>query len=397
MVGALDGCRVLDFTRVLSGPWCTSLLSDLGAEVLKVEEPGKGDISREYGPPFLSGESVYFMANNRGKQSVTLNLKHPRAGELVRDLVSQVDVVVHNFLRGWVLRAGLDYESLKAVNPRLVYCWLSGYGEDGPYADKGALDLLVMGLSGAMSMTGEPDRPPIKSALSYADILTGYSAAVGILAALRVRDQTGEGQQVSANLLDSAVASLGALACGYFATGNVPVRLAPDGHPSLSTSGWYPTGDGYIAISATTDREFPVFCRALKLDYLTDDPQYATNPDRLQHRDWLRKIIEGVLATKPTREWVEILNSHGVKAEPVNNIDEAFADPQVVHNQMKQAVQHPTAGEVNLLRMPLQLSSTPLEIQGPPPRLGEHTREVLARYLGISDDEYLQLQEDGVV
>ena len=181
MAGALDGCRVLDFTRVLSGPWCTSLLSDLGAEVLKVEEPGKGDISREYGPPFLSGESVYFMANNRGKQSVTLNLKHPRTGELVRDLVSQVDVVVHNFLRGWVLRAGLDYESLKAVNPRLVYCWLSGYGEDGPYADKGALDLLVMGLSGAMSMTGEPDRPPIKSALSYADILTGYSAAVGIL------------------------------------------------------------------------------------------------------------------------------------------------------------------------------------------------------------------------
>ena len=397
MAGALEGCRVLDFTRVLSGPWCTSLLSDLGAEVLKVEEPGKGDISREYGPPFISGESVYFMANNRGKLSVTLNLKHPRAGELVRDLVSQVDVVVHNFLRGWVVRAGLDYETLKAINPKLVYCWLSGYGEDGPYADKGALDILVMGLSGAMSVTGEADRGPIKSAISYADILAGYGAAVGILAALRVRDQTGEGQQVSTNLLDSAVAPLGALAGGYFATGNVPGRTAPDFHPSLSTSGTYRTGDGYMTISATTDREWPVFCRALGLDSLAEDAQYATNPERVKHRERLRRIIEGILETKSAREWVEILNSQQVKAEPINTVEEAFAHPQVVHNKMKQTVQHPTAGEVNVLRMPLQLSSTPLEIQGPPPRLGEHTREVLARYLNVSDEEYTQLQKEGVV
>ena len=397
MAGALDGCRVLDFTRVLSGPWCTMLLSDLGAEIVKVEEPGKGDISREYGPPYVAGESVYFMANNRGKLGITLNLKHPRALELMRSLVAKVDVVIHNFLRGWVYRAGLDYDSLKAINPKLVYCWLSAYGEDGPYREKGALDLMVMGLGGAMSVTGQPGGPPIKSSISYGDILSGYSAALGIVAALRVRDRTGAGQQVSTNLLDSAMAPLGALACSYFATGNVPGRTAPDSHPSLSTSGAFPTRDGYMNISATTDRDFPKLCGALGLEHLAEDPEFATNPDRVRNRKQLRETIEGVLATRTTGEWVAILNDHQVLAEPVNNVKDAFAHPQVVHNQMKQTVQHPTAGPLNVLRMPLRMSETPLTLQGPPPLLGEHTREVLARYLDIGDEEYAELLQEGVV
>lgn len=194
MAGPLEGCRVLDLTRVLSGPWCTMMLSDLGAEVVKVEEPGKGDYSRAYGPPFKDGESVYFMGYNRGKRSVTLNLKDPRAQEVLRGLVSKVDILVHNYLAEWVNRIGLDYDSIKKINPSLVYCWISGYGEDGPYASRGAVDLIAMGLSGAMSVTGEADGPPVKSSISFADILSGYNAVVGILAALRMRDSTGEGR-----------------------------------------------------------------------------------------------------------------------------------------------------------------------------------------------------------
>ena len=397
MVKALEGCRVLDFTRVLSGPWCTLMLSDLGAEVVKVEEPGRGDITRQYGPPFVGEESAYFMTYNRGKKSITLNLKEPRAQELLRGLVSKSDVVVHNYKGEWVHRIGLDYDSLKPLNPGLVYCWLSGYGEDGPYADKGALDQMVMGLSGSMSVAGEPEGPPIKSSISYSDFFTGYNAALGIVAALRVRDKTGEGQRVSVNLLDSAVASLGSLAGIYFATGEPPPRVAPDSHPSLGTSGAYKTADGYMSITAVTDREFPNLCKALALEYLTEDPEFATNPDRVRNRKRLRKTLEGVLASKTTAEWLDILQRYNVLAEPINDIRQAFEHPQVVHSGMRQTVEHPSVGTVSVMRTPIRLSASPLEIQGPPPRLGEHTREVLEGYLGISSDELDRLQEEGVV
>lgn len=397
MVSALEGCRVLDFSRVLSGPWCTLMLSDLGAEVVKVEEPGTGDISRQYGPPFVGEESAYFMTYNRGKKSITLNLKAPRAQELLRGLVAKFDVLVHNYRRDWIYRAGLDYESLKQANPGLIYCWLSAYGEDGPYGEKGGLDQMVMGLSGSMSVTGEPTGPPIKSSVSYSDFLTGYNAALGIMAALRVRDRTGEGQRVSVNLLDSAVASLGSLAGIYFATGASPARVAPDSHPSLGVSGVYKTRDGYMNVTAVTDREFPNLCRALGLDHLAKDPEFATNPDRVRNRKRLRGMIEGVLAARTTGEWTEILHAHGVMAEPVNTISEAFAHPQVVHSRMRQTVEHPTAGAVSVMRTPIKLSGAPLCIQSPPPRLGEHTREVLSSYLGVTDEEYARLEKDGVV
>ena len=256
MAGALDGCKVLDFTRVVSGPWCTLLLSDLGAEVMKVEEPGTGDFSRGFGPPFIAGESTYFMGYNRGKLSVTINLKHPRGTELFQGLVSKVDVLVHNYRRDWVYRAGMDYDTLIAINPRLIYCWISAYGEDGPFADKGSEDLAVMGISGAMSVTGQPDGPPIKSHVSFSDFLAGYNATVGILAALRVRDQTGEGQPVSVNLLDSATAVLGSLAYAYLATGEAPRRMAPESHPALALSGTFRTSDGYINIGASRQNAF---------------------------------------------------------------------------------------------------------------------------------------------
>ena len=397
MVKALDGCRVLDFTRVLSGPWCTLMLSDLGAEVVKVEEPGRGDITRQYGPPFVGDESAYFMTYNRGKKSITLNLKEPRAKELLRGLVAGSDVVVHNYKRDWVYRAGLDYDSLKPLNPRLVYCWLSGYGEDGPYADRGALDQMVMGLSGSMSVTGEPGGPPIKSSISYSDFFTGYNAALGIVAALRVRDRTGEGQRVSVNLLDSAVASLGSLAGIYFATGEPPARVAPDSHPSLGASGAYRTADGYVSITAVTDREFPNLCKALGLEHLTEDADLATNPDRARHRKRLRQALEPVLAARTTSEWLDVFESHNVLAEPINDIGQAFDHPQVVHSGMRQTVEHSSVGAVSVMRTPIRLSASPLEIQGPPPRLGEHTQEVLDSYLGVSSEEFDRLREEGVV
>ena len=397
MVKALEGCRVLDLTRVLSGPWCTLMLSDLGAEVVKVEEPGRGDITRQYGPPFIGDESAYFMTYNRGKKSITLNLKEPRAQELLRGLVAKCDVMVHNYKKDWVYRAGLDYDSLKPLNPRLVYCWLSGYGEDGPYAERGALDQMIMSVSGSMSVTGEPAGPPIKSSVSYSDFFTGYNAALGIVAALRVRDRTGEGQRVSVNLLDSAMASLGSLAAIYFATGESPQRVAPDSHPSLGASGAYRTADGYMSITAVTDREFPNLCKALALEHLTEDPGFATNPDRAKNRKRLRQALEPVLATRTTSEWLAQFEAHNVLAEPINDIAEAFNHPQVVHSEMRQTVEHPSVGTVSVLRTPIRLSASPLEIQGPPPRLGEHTREVLEGYLGISGEEFDRLGEERVV
>ena len=397
MAGPLEGCRVLDLTRVLSGPWCTMMLSDLGAEVVKVEEPGKGDYSRAYGPPFKDGESVYFMGYNRGKRSVTLNLKDPRAQEVLRGLVSKVDILVHNYLAEWVNRIGLDYDSIKKINPSLVYCWISGYGEDGPYASRGAVDLIAMGLSGAMSVTGEADGPPVKSSISFADILSGYNAVVGILAALRMRDSTGEGQRVSVNLLDSSVAVLGTLAYNYLATGESPKRMAPDVHPSLGPAGTFRTSDGYINVAASRDKEFARMCRTLGMEHLLEDPHFSTNPERVRNRLRLREMMQDVLLTKSANEWVAIFAANEVLADRVNTIAEALAHPQVVHNQMEQAVQHPVAGEVKVPRTPVKLPNTPLRIQGPSPRLGEHTREVLAAYLGMGDEELARLQRKGVV
>ena len=397
MAGPLDGFKVLDFTRVVSGPWCTLLLCDMGAEVLKVEEPGKGDISRAYGPPFIEGESTYFMGYNRGKKSIALNLKHPRGLELMRDLVSKVDILVHNYQLGWVRDIGLDYESMKALNPSLIYCWISAYGEDGPYSEKATEDLAIMGLSGVMSITGQPDGPPIRSHISFSDFLAGYNGLVGILAALRVRDRTGEGQQVSVNLLDSALAVVGSLAYGYMATGEPPSRIAPDTHPSLSPSGTYPTADGYINVGASRENVFPKLCQALGMEEMATDPEFATNPDRVRNRKRLREIIESALTTKPSSEWLTILNEHGVLAEPINDIKQALAHPQVVNNEMKQTLTHPKTGAINVLRSPVELPNTPLSIQGPPPLLGEHTQEVLSRYLSITEDEYGNMHRDGVV
>ena len=397
MTGPLEGIRVLDLTRVLSGPWCTMMLSDLGAEVVKIEEPGRGDYSRAYGPPFQDGESVYFMGYNRGKRSVTLNLKHPRAREVLQGLVSKVDILVHNYLPDWVDRAGLDYDTLIKVNPNLVYCWISGYGEDGPYASRGAMDLIAMGLSGAMSVTGQADGPPVKSSISFGDILAGYNAVVGILAALRVRERTGEGQKVSVNLLDSSVAALSTMAYSYMSTGEPPWRMAPDVHPSLSPAGTFRTSDGYINIAAARDKEFSGMCRTLGIERLLEDPDFSTNPDRVQNRKRLREMMEEVLLTKSTSEWVTLFNANGVLADRVNTVAEALAHPQTVHNQMKQTVQHPTAGPVKVMRTPVKLPNTPLSIQGPPPRLGQHTRAVLASYLGLGDREMAELEREGVI
>ena len=397
IIGALDGCRVLDFTRVLAGPMCTMMLSDMGAEVVKVEEPGRGDHSRAYGPPFLNGESVYFMSYNRGKRSVTLNLKHPRGQELMRELVTKVDVLFHNYQRGFVFDVGLDYESIKDLNPNLIYCWISAYGEGGPYAEKGAVDNLVMGLSGIMSITGEPNGPPIKSTISFSDILSAYNATVGILAALRARDKTGKGGQVKVNLLDSAVAMLGSLASNYFVTGEAPGRIAPDVHPGISPAGAFKTNNGYISIAGATMKQYPNLCSAIGLEELVNDPDFATNTDRVRNRKQLREKIEAVMATKSSDEWMKIFDAKGVLAEPINTIEEAMAHPQVVHNQLKQTIKHPTAGPITLLRTPFELPTTPLSFKGPPPRLGEHTRKVLGSYLGLADKDLDQLQKEGVI
>ena len=402
--GPLDGIRVLDLSRVLAGPFCTQMLADLGAEVIKVERPGVGDETRTWGPPYVrdpdgvdTTESAYYLCANRNKRSVTIDFSQPRGIALVKRLLARSDVLVENFKVGGLAKFGLGYGQLREEFPGLVYCSITGFGQTGPYAHRPGYDMMAQGVGGLISITGEPDRPPSKVPVAINDIMTGMYTAVALLSALRHRDATGEGQQVDVGLLDVQVSWLANVASNYLVGGKIPQRLGT-AHPNSVPYQVFPTGDGFIIIAANNDGQFERFCRAAGAPELLEDPDFASNALRVRNRDRLISMIEAVTRTRGTDAWMEALESAGVPCAPVNTIDRVFDDPQVEARGMQIRMPHPLAGEdVRLVGSPIRLSRTPVSYRRAPPTLGQHTDEVLAEVLDLSEGERAALREEGVI
>jgi len=394
MSGLLDGIRVLDLSRVLTGPYCSLLLADLGAEVIKIEMPGRGDDTRAWGPPFVGGESAYFLSVNRNKKSVTVNLKTQPGRDVVMDLAKRSDVFMENFAPGVVQRLGLDYAAVSAVNPRIVYCSISGFGQHGPYRDLPAYDIILQGMGGLQGITGEPGQAPVRIGVAVADIAGGMFAAYAIAAALVHRERTGKGEYIDVSLLDCQLAWLTYMAGYYFATGNDPDR-AGSRHPTIVPYQAFATADGYLNVAAGNDDIFRRLCEAIGHSDLASDPRFATNPKRVENRRELEPFLESVFATRTTREWLRILNEHAVPAGPVYRIGEIVQDPHVLERNMVLALRHPRAGVIRQFGPPFRV----LEERGPhapPPLLGEHTEEVLAS-LGYPRERIEELRRTGVV
>ena len=402
--GPLDGVRILDLSRVLAGPFCTQMLADLGAEVIKVERPGVGDETRTWGPPWVKDEagadtteSAYYLCANRNKRSVTVDFSRPRGVGLVKRLLGCCDALVENFRVGGLAKFGLGYGQLRGAFPGLVYCSITGFGQTGPYAHRPGYDMMAQGMGGLISITGEPDRPPSKVPVAINDVMTGMYTAVALLSALRHRDLTGEGQQVDVGLLDVQVSWLANVASNYLVGGEVPRRLGT-AHPNSVPYQVFPTGDGFIIIAANNDRQFERFCEAARLPELLDDPGFASNALRVRNRDRLIPRIEAVTRTRATTAWMEALEAAGVPCAPVNTIDQVFADPQVEARGMTIRMPHPLAGEdVRLVGSPIGLSRTPVGYRRAPPTLGQHTDEVLAELLGLDEGERADLRDQGVI
>jgi crotonobetainyl-CoA:carnitine CoA-transferase CaiB-like acyl-CoA transferase len=403
--GPLAGLRVLDLTRILAGPTCTQLLGDLGADVIKIERPGEGDDTRHWGPPYLRdangrdrSESAYFCASNRNKRSVTVDMARPEGAALIRRLLAHCDVMVQNFKAGGLKKYGLDYESLRDEFPRLVYCSISGFGQTGPYSNQAGYDYLAQAQGGIMSITGDPDGPPMKVGVGISDVMCGMYATVAVLAALRHRDATGEGQHIDLALLDTTVAWLVNEAVNYFFSGIVPKRLG-NAHPNIVPYQLLATSDGHFTLAVGNDAQFQKFCAFASASALADEPRFATNSQRVKHRDLLMPMIERITKTKPTKQWVEGLSALGVPSGPVNDIQQVFEDPQVLHRGMKIAVpdSHTQGGAVPLVGNPIKMSATPVDYRRPPPKLGQHTDEVLRELLGLSDNERAALRARQVI
>nr|WP_290669239.1 CaiB/BaiF CoA-transferase family protein [Ardenticatena sp.] len=395
-MGALDGIRVLDFTRVLAGPFCTMLLGDYGAEIVKIEAPQRGDDTRQWGPPWAGGESAYFLAVNRNKRSLTLNLKHPEGRELARALAAHADVLIENFKVGTMAKWGLGYEDIRAINPGIVYCSITGYGQTGPYRDRPGYDFIIQAQGGIMSITGPADGEPHKVGVAIVDITAGLFAATAILAALRHRDKTGEGQYIDVALLDSQIAWLANVAQNYLVSGEVPRRYG-NAHPNIVPYEVFPTADGYVAVGIGNDQQYRRFCEVAGCPELWEDPRFQTNPGRVNHRDELVPRLRDVFRQRPTQAWIDLLVVHKIPVAPINTVAEALNDPQVRARDMVQQVVHPTAGLLDLLAPVAKLSSTPAQIHSPPPLLGEQSADVLHDWLGLSAEEIATLRKQGVI
>ncbi|RSC28426.1 CoA transferase [Pseudomonas putida] len=406
-MGALSHLRVLDLSRVLAGPWSGQILADLGADVIKVERPYSGDDTRAWGPPFLrdargenTSEAAYYLSANRNKRSVTIDFTQPEGQRLVRELAAKSDIVIENFKVGGLASYGLDYERLKAVNPRVIYCSITGFGQTGPYAKRAGYDFMIQGLGGLMSLTGRPEGEqgagPMKVGVALTDILTGLYSTVAILAALAHRDQSGEGQHIDMALLDVQVACLANQAMNYLTTGTPPKRLG-NAHPNIVPYQDFPTADGDFILTVGNDGQFRKFAEVAGQPQWADDPRFATNKQRVAHRAELIPLIRQATVFKTTAEWVAELERAGVPCGPINDLAQMFQDPQVVARGLKVDVPHPLAGSVPQVASPIRLSETPVEYRRAPPLLGEHTEAVLRDVLGLDAGAVQVLRSAGVL
>lgn len=395
MTKPLDGIKVLDMTRVLAGPYCTMMLGDMGADVVKVERP-EGDDTRGYGPPFLNGESAYFMSINRNKRSLTLNLKHREALQVLGRLIETADVLVENFRPGTMEGFGFGYEKVQQINPRLVFCSISGFGHTGPKSELPGYDLIIQGEGGTASLTGDPNGPPYKVGTSQADIVAGMMAFQGILLALLARVQTGRGQKIDLGMLDCQVALLTYQAGIYFATGQSPTRMGNQ-HPTITPYETYRCQDGYINLACGNDGMWRNFCKAAGHEDWSKDERFLTNAARVQNRRALSSLIEPIMLEKSTQEWIEVLRQVGIPCGKIQSVGEVCEDPQVLARDMVVPIEHPKAGPLRVTGVPIKLSDTPGAVVLPPPLLGEHNREVLEEWLHMSASDVEQLRQGGAV
>jgi len=403
MAGPLAHIRVLDMSRVLAGPWTGQNLADLGAEVIKIERPGKGDDSRAFAPPYIrdaSGkettESAYFCCANRGKKSVTVDISKPEGATLVRELAAKADVLVENYKFGDLTRYGLGYEQLHEINPQLIYCSVTGFGQTGPDREKPGYDFMIQGMGGIMSVTGEKGEGPQRVGIPIADIMTGMYASIAVCAALAHRAQSGAGQHLDLALLDCQVAALAYQAMNYLATG-VPPGRSGNVHPNIVPYQPFPTSDGDVIIACGNDNLFRKFCEVADCRHLIEDPRFATNADRVKNRAEIEPLIQAVTRTRSTREWLPALEAAGVPCGPINNLRDVFEEPQVKARGMLRELPHTTAGKVPQVVSPMKFSQTPLEFPSAPPVLGEHTEEVLRDMLGRSPEEIARLRAAGAI
>jgi len=392
----LEGIKVLDLSRVLAGPYCTMMLGDLGADVIKVERPGEGDETREWGPPDAAGESAYYLCVNRNKRGITVDLKAPEGREIIKKLAARSDIIIENYKVGTLARLGLGYEDIKKINPGIIYCSITGFGQYGPYKDRPGYDFIIQGMGGIMSITGDPDGPPMKVGVAIVDITAGLFACSSILAALYYREKTGLGQYIDISLLDSVVAWLANVGSNYLISGELPKRYG-NAHPNIVPYEPFQAKDGvWIALGVGNDRQWRDFCRLAGLEHLADDPRFAINPQRVIHRKELIPIIAEKMKERTSDEWLEELDKLKIPCGPINTLDRVFSDPQVQARGMVVEVPHPKAGKVKFVASPMKFSLTPCIVERHPPLLGEHTEEVL-KELGYSDDEIRSLREKGVI
>jgi crotonobetainyl-CoA:carnitine CoA-transferase CaiB-like acyl-CoA transferase len=407
MSGALSHIRVLDLTRVLAGPWACQILADLGAEVIKIERPGSGDDTRGWGPPYLKDrdgkdtrESAYFLSTNRGKKSVTLDIATAQGQAIIRKLAAESDVFIENYKVGDMARYGLSYEDLKELNPRLIYCSVTGFGQDGPMSAFAGYDFIVQGMGGLMSITGErddlPGGGPQKLGVAFSDLMTGMYSTVAILAALEHRHNSGQGQYIDMALLDVQVAAMANMNMNYLTSGVIPKRQG-NAHANIVPYQVFRSSDGHLVLAVGNDRQFAKFCDIAGCPELASDERYATNANRVRNREVLVPLLEEVLLRRTTQEWVAALEAAGVPAGPINNIAQTFEHPQVVHRKMKVDLPHPQSGTVPSVANPIKFSATPIDYRSAPPLLGQHTHDILSTLAGLSEDEIKALGDKGVI
>lgn len=393
----LSHIRVLDLSRVLAGPWASQNLADLGAEVIKIERPGSGDDTRSWGPPFLEDaegrqtkESAYYLSVNRGKKSVTLDISKPEGQRIARELATRCDVLLENYKVGGLAKYGLGYDEVRKINPRIVYCSITGFGQTGPHAHRPGYDFIFQGMGGLMSITGErddlPGGGPQKVGIAITDVLTGMYAALAITAAIAHRERTGEGQYIDMALLDTIVAFGANQIFNYFVSGKVPGRYG-NAHANLVPYEVFPTTDGHVILAAGNDSQWESFCRAVGRPELAADERFRTNPDRIRNRKELIPLVRGIMKERTRKDWIERLDAAGVPCGPINNYEEVFDDPQVRHRGLKIETPHPQSGSLPGIASPMRFSETRVEYKLPPPLLGEHTREVLGDLLGVPVEE----------